>query len=94
MQGRTQRGGGQWTALDEELKRTNHGMMHDIALGRSLGHIQGPCDDVHIIMTPGESLDEALKARPVVPALQTPTTSAQAVVGVDAEMRCSSSETP
>lgn len=75
------------TALDEELNRTNHGIMHDVALWRSLRHVQGPCNDVHIIVTPGQSLDEALKACPVVPTLQAPTTSAQALASCRDEMQ-------
>lgn len=58
---------------------TNHGVVHDIALGHPLRHIQGPCDDIHIIIAPGQSLDKTLKACPVVPALQARTTSAQTV---------------
>lgn len=57
--------------------RTNHGVMHDITLGSLLRYIQGPCYDVHVIIAPGERLDKALKACPVVPALQAQTASAQ-----------------
>lgn len=45
-------------------------MVHEVALGCPLGHIQGPSHNVHIITAPGKCLHKALKSCPVVSALQ------------------------
>lgn len=54
------------------MMRTNHGVVHDVTLRSPLRYIQGPCYNVHVIIAPCQSLDKALKARPVVSALQAP----------------------
>lgn len=56
--------------FDVMITRTNHRVMHDIALRSPLRYIQGPCYNVHVIIAPCQSLDKALKACPVVSALQ------------------------
>lgn len=66
------------------MVRTNHGVMHDIALRSPLRYVQGPCYNVHIVVAPSQSLDKALKACPVVSALQAQKTSAQNFVTVTA----------
>lgn len=52
------------------MRQTYHRVVHDIALGRPLGHVQGPRHDVHIITAPGKCLHKTLKPCPVVSALQ------------------------
>ena len=44
-------------------------MVHDVALGGPLWHIQSTCHNVHIIAAPCQLLHKALKACPVVPTL-------------------------
>ena len=56
--------------FDVMMMLTNHRMMHDIALRCPLRYIQGPCYNVHVIIAPCQGLDKALKACPVVSALQ------------------------
>lgn len=51
-------------------KQTYHRVVHDIALGRPLGHVQGSSHNEHIITAPGKCLHKTLKPCPVVSALQ------------------------
>ena len=79
--------------FDVMMMRTNHGVMQDIALRSPLRYIQGPCYNVHIIVTPSQSLDKALKACPVVSALQTQKISAQTFYSDCTQSHCNAEAT-
>ncbi len=52
------------------MRQTYHRIVHDVALDRPLGHVQGPSHNVHIVTAPGKCLHKTLKPCPVVSALQ------------------------